>query len=247
MTMFDALMNSATVYAAAIVAIAYIVRGIAGFGSGLIAIPLLVLIGIPLTVVVPMIVLLDYLASASHGLSHRKAIVWREILPLLPFTLLGVFTALYLYKAVDVHLLTMFLGSFIIIYAIYTLLAEPFDQVFSRIWAIPAGGLGGLLGTLFGTGGPFYVIYLQLRGLDKTAFRATFATIFLIDGANRLAGYFVAGFFGSASIDLILFMLPVMAVSLYIGGHIHVKFEQETFKRAISALLLVSGTLLLFK
>ena len=44
-----------------------------------------------------------------------------------------------------------------------------------------------LVGTLFGTGGPFYVIYLNLRGLDRSVFRATFAMNFLIDGGVRLA------------------------------------------------------------
>jgi len=49
-----------------------------------------------------------------------------------------------------------------------------------------AGCLGGLLGTLFGTGGPFYAINLNLRGLARSAFRATFALNFLIDGGVRL-------------------------------------------------------------
>lgn len=245
--MFEQLINLHTAYAAGVVALAYVVRGLAGFGSGLIAIPLLVLANIPLTTVVPTIVLLDYLASASHGIQHRKAIVWREILPLLPFTLIGVLTALYLFKTLDAHLLVKFMGGFIIMYAAYTLLADPPDEGHSRMLAIPAGGFGGLIGTLFGTGGPFYVIYLQLRGLDKTAFRATFATIFMLDGASRLAGYLAAGFYSISNFELILLMLPVMAIGLYVGGHIHLKFDQETFKRVISVLLLFSGTLLLFK
>ena len=40
------------VYAAAVVVLAYIVRGLAGFGSGLIAVPLLSMIA-PVTAVVP--------------------------------------------------------------------------------------------------------------------------------------------------------------------------------------------------
>jgi hypothetical protein len=32
---------------------------------------------------------------------------------------------------------------------------------------------GGLVGPLFGTGGPFYVIYVKVRELDRTMFRAT--------------------------------------------------------------------------
>ena len=53
------------VYSAVVVFVAYLVRGIAGFGSGLIAVPLLTLIS-PVTAVVPVVVSLDYIASVNH-------------------------------------------------------------------------------------------------------------------------------------------------------------------------------------
>jgi len=87
------------------------------------------------------------------------------------------------------------LGVFVILYAVYSLLVRNESHTVSSLWAVPAGGLGGLVGTLFGTGGPFYVVYLKHRGLPKTQFRATFAMIFLVDGAGRLTGYLVGGYF----------------------------------------------------
>ena len=48
---------------------------------------------------------------------------------------------------------------------------------------------------LAGSGGPFYVIYLNLRNLEKTTFRATFASNFLIDGGMRLVAYVILGLF----------------------------------------------------
>lgn len=236
-----------TVAAAAIVALAYFVRGIAGFGSGLIAVPLLLLVGLPLTQVVPLVVLMDYLASASHGLANRQAISWRDILPTLPFMLIGVGAALFLFQAADVYLLTKVLAVLLILLALYQLFGKKTSGTASRLWAIPAGGFGGLIGTLFGTGGPFYVEYLQKRGLDKTAFRATFATLFLIDGGNRLAGYLFTGLFNLAALKLLAVLLPVMAVALYAGGHVHTRISQDSFKRGINILLIGSGIMLLLK
>jgi uncharacterized membrane protein YfcA len=117
----------------------------------------------------------------------------------------------------------------------------------SQAWAIPAGSFGGLIGTLFGTGGPFYVLFLKHRGLAKTQFRATFATIFLLDGAGRLTGYIHSGFY---TMDLVLVAavcLPVMVVGLYVGGHIHTTLDQKAFQTVISILLLISGTSLVVK
>lgn len=230
-----------------IIAVAYLVRGIAGFGSGLIAIPLLVILKVPLIVAVPTVVMLDYLASASHGIYNRQLIAWKDILPLIPFSIMGVLTAIYVFREIHPALLKQILGGFIILFAFYSFLASNPEKQHSRLWSILAGSLGGLIGTLFGTGGPFYIIYLQLRGLHKTALKATFATIFLLDGAGRLAAYWYADFYNIETFRLVLIMLPVMVVFLYIGGHIHLRISQQTFKYAIAILLLCSGVVLLIK
>jgi len=228
-------------FAFAAIILAYIVRGITGFGSALIAVPLLAFI-LPLTVIVPLMVLLDFIAAASHGLRHWRAVRWSLILPLLPFTLAGVGSALYLLKSVDVSLLRQALGGFIISYALYSLFSPKLHKIkHGRLLAVPAGGFGGLIGTLFGTGGPFYVIYLQLQGVDKTAFRATIASIFLIDGGLRLSGFISAGFYPRDTLMLVLTALPVMLVALYIGGHIHTNLKANVFRRGIGLLLIGSG------
>ena len=244
--MLQALSTSQLLIAAGVIAVAYFVRGLAGFGSGLIAIPLLALM-LPLTVAVPLIVLLDYLASSSHGIRHRELIHWRDLLPLLPFSLVGVVLALYLFQQIDAVLLGKGLGVFIILFALYTLSSVAPDQQGGRLWAIPAGSLGGLIGTLFGTGGPFYVIYLKLRGLGKSDFRATFAMIFLLDGAGRLLGYLVTGFYDLDVMLLAGLSIPIMMIGMYLGGHVHAEISQQTFQRAISLLLIGSGLGLLLK
>jgi len=244
--MLESLTVSQWLLATLIISVAFLVRGIAGFGSGLIAIPLLAQM-LPLSVVVPMVGLLDYIASTSHGIKHRQAISWGDVVPLLPFTLFGVLTALYLFKTVDAELLRTALGGFIVLYAFYTLLSRGPGFQGSRLWAIPGGAFGGLIGTLFGTGGPFYVIYLRLRHLDKTPFRATVATVFLIDGSSRIIGYFFSGFYHLETMILVALALPIMVLGMYIGGHIHTTISQATFQRAIGILLVGSGMALLLR
>lgn len=244
--MLESLSISHLIFAACIIGVAYLVRGIAGFGSGLIAIPLLALM-MPLTIAVPLIVFLDYIASASHGIKHREAIQWNEIVSLLPFAIVGVLTALFIFQSVDMEALKMGLGCFVLLFAIYSLFSFSGKTLISSLWSVPAGSMGGIIGTLYGTGGPFYVMYLKFRNIEKTQFRATFATIFLLDGAGRLAGYIYSGFF---SMDLVLMMavaIPLMVIGMFIGGHIHTNMSQQTFQRAISMLLVFSGLALLLK
>lgn len=232
--------------AVAVIAVAYVVRGISGFGSGLIATPLLLLF-LPLTSAVPLVVVLDYAASAVQGVRDRRQIAWREVGAVLPTAVIGVASAFWVFRSVAPQWLVKTLALLLIVFALYQLRPSGDKQLASRIWAIPAGAFGGLVGTLFGTGGPFYVAYLHGRQLDKVAFRATFSTMFLLDGTNRIIGYALSGFFDSRFLGILMWLAPVMAIGLFVGRRLHTNIGQETYRRGISVLLLFSGSVLLLK
>lgn len=232
-------------YSALILLLAYWVRGMAGFGSGLIAVPLLTLLW-PVTVVVPVVVALDYLGSASQGVKNVEQVAWREQLWLIPFMVVGVLAGLWVLRVMSTGLLARILGGFVIGYAIYQMLPLP-ELRGPRAAASYCGLLGGLVGTLFGTGGPFYVIYLNLRGLERLAFRATFAMNFLIDGGVRLAAFAAAGLFGRQTLGYLLAALPIAGAGLYLGGRIQTGLSQRAFQIVIRVLLLTSGLALLLK
>jgi len=244
--MFPSLPLELLLATCAILLVAYIFRGITGFGSGLIAIPLLALC-MPLTFVVPYISFVDVTASLVHGWHHRRHTAWREVFTVLPFTVLGVVLALYLLKSLDTSILVNALGGFVLLFAAYSLVGPVLKRQIRARWSVAAGSLGGIVGTLFGTSGPLYVIYYQLRGLPKSVFRSTIATVFLIEGGIRLSGYAVAGLYNREIMLWIAVSLPLMSLGLYIGGHIHTTITQRQFQRAIGVLLVISGVALLAK
>ena len=71
-----------------IILLAYFLRGITGFGSGLIAIPLLAHF-LPLTFVVPLILVVDFVASLALSYHMKLQVRWDEIRWLLPTTVIG--------------------------------------------------------------------------------------------------------------------------------------------------------------
>ena len=233
------------VCSALILLLAYWVRGMTGFGSGLVAVPLLTLMW-PVTVVVPVVVALDYLGSASQGVKNVKRVAWREQLWLIPFMVVGVLVGLWALREMGTTLLARLLGGFVVLYAIYQMLPLP-DLRGSHAAATYCGFLGGLVGTLFGTGGPFYVIYLNLRGLDRVGFRATFAMNFLIDGGVRLIAFAIAGLFGGQTLGYLLAAVPIAGAGLYVGGRLQAGLSPRTFQIVIRLLLLLSGIALLLK
>jgi hypothetical protein len=233
--------------AAAILVLAYFVRGIAGFGSGLIAVPLLALF-LPLTFVVPLILLLDFTASLVMGGLDFKRVQWREVGMLIPFSVIGVIVGTQLLVNLPLTPMLLILAAFILVFAVRSLLNLKGEKPVSAWWAIPASLTGGTVGGLFGTGGPPYVIYLNHRIQDKTLLRATFSALFFMEGATRIATFFVAGLLMSQQVWWsALSGLPIMLGALWVGGHVHTGLTQAQMTRLIGVLLLVASLSLTLK
>lgn len=222
-------------------------RGISGFGSGLIAVPLLALI-FPLTLVVPFMLLMDLTASAIMGRAARREVNWQELKPLLPGAVIGVVAGATLLLNLAREPLLTTLGLFVLAFALRSILNLHGDRTISRIWALPAGLLGGTVSALFGTGGPPYVIYLTHRIRDKSVFRATTSLLFLMEGSLRTVVFAITGLLLQPDLlSSYLVGLPLMVVGIWLGNQVHVGLSNAQMTRLIGVLLLVSGSSLLWK
>jgi len=230
-----------------IVLAAYFIRGISGFGSGLIAVPLLAHF-LPLTFVVPMILVTDVTASLALGTHTRKHVRWDELRPLIPFSILGVLAGTTLLVNLPKVPLLATLGVFVLLFGARSVLNLHGTRTVSRRWAMPAGLAGGAIGALFGTGGPPYVIYLNHRLHDKGELRATFSGLFLVEGGLRIVVFLVAGLLLHTELLLtILAALPLVALGLFLGNRVHIGISPLQMQRLIGIMLLVSGTSLLWR
>lgn len=227
--------------------LAYFVRGITGFGSALVAVPLMAHV-LPLTVVVPAILVADLGASLVLGGMDRRQVAWRELAPLIPAGMTGAVAGVALLTALPTGWLLTALGLFVVAFGLRSLLVTPGTQPASRWWALPAGLVGGTVGSMFGTGGPPYVIYLSHRLRDKTALRATFSGLFMIDGGFRALLFASAGLFhDSRTFWLMALGLPAMLLGLRLGHRVHLSISNTQMMKGIGLLLLASGASVLLR
>lgn len=232
---------------AAILLVAYFIRGITGFGSGLISVPLLALF-LPLKFVVPLILLLDFTASIVIGGFNFQRVKWNEVGILIPFGIVGVLLGTRLLVELPAGPMLLVLAGFVLVFAVRSLLDIHGEESASRYWAIPASLTGGMVGALFGTGGPPYVIYLSHRIRDKGELRATFSALFFAEGLMRIVSFTVAGLLLSAAVWVsYLAALPLVLGALYLGGRAHLGLGASQMARLIGVLLLVSSVSLFFK
>jgi len=224
-----------------------LIFGITGFGSGLVTIPLATHL-VPLQFALALFAVADLMSALRVGLEKPKNAVrseWTRLVPMiLVGTALGVTVLVNLPRTASMVLL----GTFILCYALYTLLRRSTSRIVSVGWAWLAGFAGGISSTLFGAGGPPYAIYLSMRGLTKEQFRATmgFATITSI--GLRVGAFVLVGPLREKEIWIAAaFVLPAVLAGLFVASKVFRVLPREQVMRAVALMLVLSGASLLWR
>lgn len=227
------------------IATAYIVFGIAGFGTALVAAPVLIQF-MPLSHIIPLLVLLDFVAAFGKWLTSRKVVVRIELLRLLPSMALGCAAGVLFLLKLKADLLLLLMGIFISCYATYSLSIKSRPTHVASYWAVPAGTLGGLFGALFGSGGFLYALYLNARLSSIEQARATQSALISCSTLWRLALFMWAGVYADASLLLLaVCFLPMVFAGLWAARHLALRLSRDAFVRLITWLVLGSGLALI--
>jgi uncharacterized membrane protein YfcA len=182
----------------------------------------------------------------------RRYIAWAALKRIAPWSLIGALVGLYFFSALDSRALARGLGVLVVGYGAHTLWRtyRPASEFRApmRVMTPAVGTVAGFVGTLFGAmAGMFFAIYLDLLSVAKNEFRATAAAILFGLGIVRGLGYFVVGAFDREAFIACAAALPLMAVGIYIGNHLHANLNPLQFRRFIALVLLGSGIPLLLR
>ena len=230
-----------------IVLAAYTVFGISGFGSSLISIPLLAHF-LPLKVVVPLMVLLDFTAALTSGLKQRTEVDRAEVRSVLPGMAVGIIGGVVLLSNLPGEPLLMGLGVFIVGFGLFSLLWRHPVPALPRAAAFPTGFIGGLLGALFGSGGPVYVVYFSSRLHDPAKLRATLSVVFTLSTGLRITMFVLSGLLLDWHLLAAAVLLsPLMILGTRLGQRIHLTLSRAQIAKVISVLLIASGASLIAK
>lgn len=233
-----------TAWCAAALAAGYAVRGVAGFGSGVVATPLLTFV-LPLSITAPLITFVGFFVSVRQALRDWPLIQWRSVALFIPGSLVGVAFGLYVFKTLDQVLLARLLGGYILVYAFYSMFGERLWRRTITLprWLVhPVAAVGALVATIFGgLAGPIYVTYFDSLQLSKSVFRVTVSTTLLALNLVRSIGYFATGVFQLDDLVLVAAAFIPVAIGTFAGDRLHDRLDPKAFRRAIGVLLVASG------
>lgn len=231
---------------ALIILFASFVRGAAGFGLAMTAMPLLNLF-MPYLDTVILAVYLNLMFSVVHLIRSRGSITRQNLILTLIFGIIGVTIGVIILKGVDQNLLKTIAGIIIILFG-FSILAGLQLRVKNKSIAFSSAALaGGILAGSASIGGPAAAIILGGTDMKQEKFRYAMSVFFLVTYLYSAIMYGATGLLSGNNIKMVLFSLPFMAVGLIAGDKIAGKLNRKVFQRMVLILLIITGSIITYQ
>jgi uncharacterized membrane protein YfcA len=230
------------IYVALIAIFAGIVKGISGFGSSLVSIPLLTLVFgqdfVKETVVVMVtfnLVLNTLLLVENKGF-HPDSL--RRVWPIPVFGTLFTIVGIYVLVTVPDQIISYIAGGLIVVAVINKGFQLQFRLPDTFITKAVIGSLSGIGNGIASIDGPPVVFYLTSINAKKTYFKNVLAAHFLVMGLIAVIFHII---WGSYSVDLLILILVMVAftvIGLVFGMRISRHMNEEWFDKIILVILI---------
>lgn len=233
-------------FIAVVLFIASALQSAIGFAFALLATPLLVFAGMPLTNTVALISTCSLLQSGFGLLKLREFVPWRLSLWATAVRVASLVVGIYLLKKLSTSgaaQIRLVLGCIICGMVFLQLLLRP-EPKKSRhwLWGLLAFGGSGVFSGLSGMGGPPMVIWVMAHDWCNEKSRAFLFSVFVMAIPIQL-GMLYLSFASSTSRSLLLalIMTPIVYCGTALGLKIGARFSKEKLRFLVYATLLLIG------
>jgi hypothetical protein len=149
-------------------------------------------------------------------------------------------------KNTDGSILKIGLAVTVIAFTILSLVNLKRVRLTNKSSAYIFGLVSGVFGGAYNISGPPVVLYGSLAGWDSARFRATIQSYALFTNLFAIGGHLIAGNVGLDVAKTYLWALPIVALSIWLGGIIHDRIPSERYLIVVKVLLLILSARLLF-
>lgn len=222
------------------------VLGIVGFGTGVVSMPVLLLVLTPQSAVV-------MLNTVALGLKVWIAVQsWhdlplKKIGPITIAALLGAPIGVFILDSVEAGVLRIGISAFIVLLALLTVLKPNGGIPMPYPVGLLVGFAVGITSSAFGVGGPLVALFLLNRGWPKLALRASMAFYLMATGIVAIVGYAVAGLYTRERVALVLLAIVPVLTGLKVGSILMRRMDERAFRYAALAVIFVSSGIVLAK
>ena len=218
---------------------------VAGFGTALISMPLLIA-SLGASVAAPLVALVALIAEIVLLIRYRHAINLRTVGSLSVASLIGIPLGIFVLQRADERFVLTLLGIIITGYALYALLNLRLPEIKHPTWAYGFGFVCGVLSGAYNTGGPPIVIYGSCRRWSPQEFRSNLQGYFLLNSITTIITHTLAQHYTPVVWQSFLFAFPGAMLGLAVGISIDKYINPVLFRKIVMILLVVLGLNLIF-
>lgn len=227
--------------------VAEVIGTVAGFGSSTVFLPI-ALQFFDFGAALVLVAIFHMFGNAGRLSFFRKGIDWgllaRFGLPSIAFAVLGAF--LVSFGEVPQDLLKAVLGTFLVLYAAFSL-AKPAFRIGRNFRNEAFGGaLSGFFAGLIGTGGALRGAFISAFKTEKEKYIATTAAISLAVDLTRIPIYLQGGLLAQELYYLVPLLLAAAVAGSFAGKAIVSRIGHGAFKKIVLAAVLLAGLKLAF-
>jgi uncharacterized membrane protein YfcA len=227
---------------------AYLVKAITGFGNTLVMGSLFSFV-VSNRLTTPIDLVFSIPTNIYMVWKERKSISLKVVIPLSIMLLGGIIPGTFLLKVGNDWILKSILGLVIVGIAIEMLTRKPAEkdeQKTRPVFLIIIGVLSGILAGLYGIGA-LLISYISRTTDNRSEFRGNICCVFLVDNVFRFFLYLYTGLLNKEIFILTLILSPAVLIGMIAGNKLDSNMKEETVKKTVIFLLLISGTTLFIK
>ena len=222
------------------VCLAFIIKGLVGFGDPLVSTPLLSVV-LPNSVITPGLMPVSLLLNARMVWKNRAHFSAKLVLPIAAFVLLGIIPGTLLLRYGSPAKLKLLLGLVIIGLGIEMLTRKPGAQgkpnaVVRSVVSFLSGITAGLFGIDL-----LFLAYLERVSQRREEFRGNVCFIFILEGIFRTVLYLWSGMFTTQSLLLSLISLPAALLGMWVGSLLDRHVSDRLSHRFIIYVFILGG------
>ena len=228
------------IYIFAVVAFAFVIKGLVGFGDPLLFNPLLS-VRLDNKYISPGLLPVSLLLNAIIVYRSRNSIHPGRLLPIMFWMVLGIIPGTLLLKYATSWILKVVLGVLIILLGLEMLTrSEETKTKPNKIFMAVMSFSSGVSAALFGIN-LLFLVYLERTTTDRDEFRGSICLVFLIESIFRLIVYAFNGIITPFTMEIAAIALPAALIGTWVGMQIDKRIDDTLIRKLIVYVFIIGG------
>ncbi len=220
--------------------VAALVKGSTGFGFGLLAIPLLVLMldaKLVVAIAVPIQIVIDALIL-SRVWQHIEI---KKVAPIVLAGAVGIPLGTFIILTISSDTLRLFVLSVVMVSSLLMITGYTVRISRERLASAITGLAAGALYSSTGISGPPMVLFMLNQKWSRETFRSTLSVASICLETLTVISFAASGVINARSLGLDLVLLPVVLFSFYLATKLLARINPTIFRKLAIYLVLIAG------